>query len=489
MEPLKTMRIIKIKLLSALIFLIVVSVQSQTLFPGIIPEYPVTDLLLPEGFTYKILFSEATDSVRNAKGEKAPSKGRHDFMAFLPFSNTDGMLYVGHEDRVYDRLLGDGGGGTMFNISRENNEWFQTSEFTAIDFSAVGGTINNCGGSLTPMGTILSAEEWDADNNEKLSNGGRWISDTSDYMGKPKWQNFGWMVEIDPVRKKAMHKLWQMGRYAHEDALVMPDRKTVYLTDDNSPAVWFKFVSKRPGNLTQGQLYAYTEIMQDDSHWIKLPMDFNSMLFARDVAIELGATLYNRLEWVEADGDILYITETGRDKVKWKSEIKRGGVPASHFDPLKVGGKGRYSDPFGRVLKFDTRTDEMSVHLEGGIDFERGIGFSNPDALTQVTWSDQTYLVIHEDIIGKSLGRSGNPAAGSDEVYNEIYFLDLSISSPTLKDLNRLCVGPRGCETTGGYFSPDGSSFFINIQDPDKGNPEPFNRSHTIVIEGFNKNR
>jgi secreted PhoX family phosphatase len=405
----------------------------------------------------------------------------------IPQSDDKGTLYVGHEDRMFDRLIGDGGGGTLFDVERSEGKWNVTSPFRAVDFSPVGGTINNCGGSLTPMGTILTAEEWDADNNEKLNNSGQWITDTTEYLGRSKWKNFGWMVEVDPESGKAMNKLWQMGRYAHEDAIVMPDKKTVYLTDDNSPAVWFKFIADTAGDLTEGQLYAYNDGNGKKPYWIKMPMDFESMVNAREVAVSLGASLFNRLEWVEGVGSKLYITETGRDETKWKKYMIMGGVPAMHMDEYKTDKKGRYSDPYGRVLLFDTDTDEMSVYINGGIDTKKGISFSNPDGLTQVTWNGRTYLVVHEDIIETSLGRSGNPASNTDEVYNEIFFIDLAIKEPSLNDLNRLYVAPRGCETTGGYFSPDGSSFFVNIQDPDKTNPEPFNRSHTVVITGFSK--
>jgi secreted PhoX family phosphatase len=276
-----------------------------------------------------------------------------------------------------------------------------------------------------------------------------------------------------------------MGRFAHEDAHLMPDHQTVYLTDDNSPSVWFKFVSKNAANLTEGQLYAYTEVEKNGSHWLALPMDFNTMVYARDTAIAMGATLFNRLEWIEMVGDYMYVTETGRDMTDWKDDIKAGGRPASHLERLATGKKGKIADPYGRVLKFDPNRDEFSVFLEGGIDMEKGISFTNPDALTQVNLKGKDYLVIHEDIIGTSMGRSGALNATGDDVYNEVFFIDTDKDNPSLADLNRLLVAPRGCETTGGYFNPEGDSFFLNIQEPDRSNPPPFNKSHTIVIQGF----
>lgn len=50
--------------------------------------------------------------------------------------------------------------------------------------------------------------------------------------------------------------MFAMGRYSHENAVVMPDRKTVYLTDDGTDTVFFKFIADVAGNLGAGTLYA-----------------------------------------------------------------------------------------------------------------------------------------------------------------------------------------------------------------------------------------
>ena len=49
----------------------------------------------------------------------------------------------------------------------------------------------------------------------------------------------GWMVEVDIQSKKPLRKLWQMGRYSHEDTYCTPDGKLVYLTDDYGGGVFF----------------------------------------------------------------------------------------------------------------------------------------------------------------------------------------------------------------------------------------------------------
>jgi secreted PhoX family phosphatase len=143
-------------------------------------------------------------------------------------------------------------------------------------------------------------------------------------------------------------------------------------------------------------------------------------------------------------------------------------------------------DPFGRILEFDPSTNKMSSYLEGGM-FSDSIGcFSNPDCNTSVVIGDKTYLVLSEDINWCDRGRVSKDAEEAKEFYNEIYFLDMSIENPTVEDLLRFAVAPKGSETTGVIFLPDGS-MIVNIQHPSGSNPAPFNKSCTVLVEGFKK--
>jgi uncharacterized protein len=68
---------------------------------------------------------------------------------------------------------------------------------------------------------------------------------------------------------------------------------------------------------------------------------------------------------------------------------------------------------------------------------------------------------------------------------NELFFLDLSIENPTVDDLKRFAIAPIGAELTGGIFSPDGSTLFINVMHPNANNTPPYNKSVTVAITGF----
>ena len=105
-------------------------------FVEIDTNYNSEDLLLPEGFRYEILFTEKRDSVTRADGMKFPAKGKHDLCVYIPINNSSehGYLYVGHEDRYANADLGDGGGGTVFEVKKTGDSWNVVSEFKHVDF-------------------------------------------------------------------------------------------------------------------------------------------------------------------------------------------------------------------------------------------------------------------------------------------------------------------------------------------------------------------
>ena len=65
-----------------------------------------------------------------------------------------------------------------------------------------------------------------------------------------------------------------MGRFSHENGVVMGDRKTVYHGDDGTDVVFFKFVADEAGDLSAGTLYAAKVTQTEDGsfglEWIEL---------------------------------------------------------------------------------------------------------------------------------------------------------------------------------------------------------------------------
>ena len=71
-----------------------------------------------------------------------------------------------------------------------------------------------------------------------------------------------------------VEKRYTMGRFSHENGVVMPDLKTVYFGDDGTNTVLFKFVADEAGDLSAGTLYAAKATQNDDEsfglEWIEL---------------------------------------------------------------------------------------------------------------------------------------------------------------------------------------------------------------------------
>ena len=465
-----------------------VKIPLDSFFVEIDTNFHTKKLIIPGNLTSTILFTGNVDQVLAHDGRTAPAKKHHDMTAYMPIdgSSEHGWLYIGHETNYGDDVLGDGGGATMFEVKLENGEWNVVSDFNNVDFSSVRGTGRNCGGSVAPNGMIYTCEETVPQNNKASYIGGNGHRDTSDVGGLKFHQNFGFIVEVDPKTMKATQKMIQMGRYYHEDLEFMDDRKTVYLSDDYEPAIFYKFVADVADDYSQGQLYAYKQSKDGTAgDWLAMPMDTASLLNPRDIAIDNGATMLMRHEWFARVGNKIYIAETGHDSTDWSARVAQGGVPAKHLRDDHYKGDGVYTDYYGRVLVFDTETNKMSVHLDGGVSSDGKNVLSNPDCVSAVNLAGTDYLIIHEDINGNDYGRVSATAYKKNHWYNELYFLDLTIKNPIVDDAVLFAVTPMGAEFTGGLFTPDGKSLFLNIQHPFYGNGQPYNRAMTVVITGW----
>ncbi len=451
----------------------------------------------------KILMQSQTDIATNAQGQTAPVKEWLDFIGYVPIEGRSDSGYVisNNETDVISTVHGDGGGMTVFTAHFKDGTWdvadHPKGRFRSVDFGPVGGTIANCGGGITPWGTVLTGEEWSYTSNSSLYNNGNRFRDTTDWMipvfngqvvarNIKRFENMNWIVEVDVANAVALKKHYNMGRYAHEVGYPMPDGKTVYLTDDATPAAFFKFVSQDSGNYDVGQLYAYRQSSDGESgSWIPMPMQLDSMIDARAVAFRLGATAFTRHEWAVHHDGKLYITETGNDNsgTAHRNAVRMGATLPLHLSQ-RMNQDSSIIDRFGRILRLDLATHKMDVLLEGGPG-NSGQHFSNPDGLTKVTLGDRTFLVIQEDLNGNTFGRMPAYAANAGRTVCEMYWLDLAVQNPTVDDLKRFMVGPHGAELTGARFTPDGRTMFVNVQHPSSGNPAPYNRSYTLAVWGY----
>lgn len=253
-----------------------------------------------------------------------------------------------------------------------------------------------------------------------------------------------------------------------------------------------------------GSVSAYNINGLDGEKWIQMDnSSLDKMLTFSEDAINAGATMFNRLEWVAynvQDGNV-YITETGRDNPasSWSDDEVNGGALAQHhIDRAAAQGTeanaGDYVDYYGRILKLDVTADTVTVALEAGPEFHGqpnvsmsnypSAHLSNPDGLTFMTVGAKTYMVICEDLNGTSHGRM---PAGVSNRSCEMFILDMDVQNPQIDDLVRIAQVPVGAEITGARATPDGKTLFFNSQHPSSSNPFPYNNSLTIAVTGWDK--
>ena len=265
---------------------------------------PAGLLDLPAGFSYAVLI----------RSGDAMSDGRvfppdPDLGAIVDLGDGTAYLVIGHEIRADLEYEGRfTGSATRLHVGPGN----QVLESRLL----VEGMRNNCSGSATPWGTVLSAEE----------------SPREPYETYP---DEGYIWEIDP-RSGQSWRRDALGRFSHEGTAVDPATGDVYVTADFRGGPFYRFVPDRPADLSSGALFAYRAA---DRSWVRIDNPYD----AQKEALAKGATAFNRhedLEW-GIDGR-LYITETGNERA-----------------PV------RERDLYGRIRWFDPRTLEHGVFLEG----------------------------------------------------------------------------------------------------------------------------
>ena len=468
------------------------------------------------------------------------SKSWNDFIGFVPDTTNSGDLgwvLVNHERIQADERLGDGGGMTSFKIRRVAGDSLvvvsqeladgRIGKFFNVDFAnTVGETGMNCGG-IKGGQRVWTAEEWFRTNNSNIYYGGTGFTDTIDFKigySKPagfpgfngdvikRFENLNWMVEVNPRTGKAVRKQYNWGRAGWEGGVLLPDNKTVYLFEDGTPGILAKFVATNAGDFTDGQLYVYKHDIP--TKWIEIPNNLDTLKNLSPIAVAMGATMFNRLEWGTYKNGKVYIAETGRDGIGSRFQGKNGvvsptliagyknyykyamGIEYSYGDAAAADSvrMGLFPDYYGRVLEFDPSTDFIKVKLHGGPLYTSSASqslssypskhMSNPDGLESMTINGTDYLIIQEDLNGRTYNRMPAEYSSSSQTQCEMWLLDLSIVEPKIDDLQRLTACPPGAEITGACVI-DEKTILFNIQHPHSSNTYPYNNSMTIALSGF----
>lgn len=510
----------------------------------VVPEGYTAEILFASGDAVAAGAVAYNGTLQDSAGYEKLAGGGHDGMHFYPLAGVDpnkgGLLAINHEAPDAAILFAGGTlpaaatatveqkkialssvGVSVIEVELINGTWAvkRNSPFNkrysgntsyavggpaaAVVGPTVIGTLNNCASGRTPWGTYLTCEET-----------------TDNYLDPTQAETgYGWVVEIDPQGTFAATKRTALGRFDHEntDYLLDADNSlAIYMGDDSTPGCVYKFVptgkynpTARAANqnlLDSGTLYAAKFNADGTGQWIELTQGKNGLVAGAqdpgnftqsaaatpptpvtvnfntqaDVLINTkaaarvaGATLMDRPEWVSVGPDRkIYCTFTNNgSRVQVDAANPRATNPHGHIIRWTETGDTAKATTF-RWEMFLLAGDQRlaTSNLKGNI---VGDTFSSPDGIGV---DPQGRLWVQTDA---STGSSITNTFGN----NAMYHVD-----QVTKRSSRFLVGPNGCEITGLTYTPDLTTFFINIQHPGgnwpsnvQGNSLPA-RSSTIVV-------
>ncbi|NQY68519.1 MAG: DUF839 domain-containing protein [Flavobacteriales bacterium] len=356
-----------------------------------------------------------------------------DFTGYVPIngSSTNGYLSINSE-------LSPGGLAILeINLNPITNIWEITSSQN-VDFASVEGTARNCSGTVTPWNTVITSEEV--------------ISTTDNNIDG--YYDLGWNVEIDPVTKSVIGKLWALGNFRHENVVVHTNERTVYQGADSNPGYLYKFVADNAQDLSSGLLYVYSGLKDGPGNWILLDNtttnDRNTTLIQ---SANVGGTVFNGIEDVEiGPNGWVYFT------VKGENQIYR----FQDSDPIT-----------GTVVTLmETYVGNMSYQI------------THPNGVSTEAWgAGNDNLAFDGD---------GNLWVLQDGGKFYIWVVENGHTQldPKVKIFGNT---PTSAEPTGITFSPDYKYLFMSIQHPNpgngyssqmdvEGNPIGFEKDITLVI-------
>ncbi|WP_019604139.1 PhoX family protein [Teredinibacter turnerae] len=264
-----------------------------------------------DAYTNDITFYEVAPAVTDTEKNTIRTSTKVSVGGEMQNIDYTTLLYTGDEDNgeVYGRVKdyqdnviknedesdymcngtegGLGSGLDHFSILQKNDKLYMVSQFECSvgamyineleqdangELSAKEGTLQfvsqaaefggftHCAGMTTPWESHLGSEEYEPDARNP---GGKYYDEVSNYFwaGDASKNNpyyYGWTpeVQVNDAGEAVYMKHYSMGRFAHELAYVMPDEKTVYLSDDGTNVGLFMFVADEAKDLSAGTLYA-----------------------------------------------------------------------------------------------------------------------------------------------------------------------------------------------------------------------------------------
>ena len=370
------------------------------------------------------------------------------------------------------------------------------------------GTMSNCAGGVTPWGTVLTAEEniqnyfvkptdLPADywrEAESADSFGVWggispwgsFEPRFDISRTPhEFNRFGWIVEIDPYDPQSIpRKRTALGRFKHEAAtIVAAHGKPVvaYMGDDQPLEFVYKFVSERifdardplaaSDALDHGVLYVACFADDGAGAWLPLihgqgPLTAeNGFEDQGDVAIDarraarlLGATPTDRPEDVETDPltSRTYIAFTG-------GTTREAPGPAAPRAPNQRGHIVEILAP-----GVDGARDHAADRFEWDILLLAGHAGAEASAkgVYGAGTTEAGYFAQPDNLAFDPMGRLWVATDGAGKIGLADGLWGCCVTGPERAVTRHFFAAPRGAETCGPCFTPDGATLFLAVQHP-----------------------
>jgi secreted PhoX family phosphatase len=496
-------------------------------------EYADEGLLFPDGIanwteekTNKSLNAHGVSIIEIIKGRDRDRLGRRRWRS--PWYAKEGEWRVVQRSKYARRITGQ----TPIKIvgPAAGDPRLKTSADPTGTF--VLGTLNNCAMGFTPWGTYLTCEEnfngffFRTTNPDErtaiekrygispFNSGHRWYTTHPRFNAdtEPNEPNrFGWVVEIDPFEPTSMPvKHTALGRFKHEGAWVQETKRgkiVVYMGDDERNEYIYRYVSNLPWRLARwrginpledGILYVARFNADGTGDWLPLTPDnpalanwslADILINTRGAADAVGATMMDRPEWIDTFPRALTAIAT------LTNNNRRGSEPVSVNNPdgsTTAGSARPPVDPvnprainvYGHIItwKYDedwTEPDfewdifalcgDPAVPAHGStIDGDK---FGSPDGI-YVAPSGR--LWIQTDVSTSTINSGDYAGFGNNQMV---------CADPESGEIRRVLVGPKQCEITGVFVTPDEKTMFVGIQHPgetpddspnDPANPKAF---------------
>ncbi|XVH32474.1 alkaline phosphatase PhoX [Haloferacaceae archaeon DSL9] len=259
-------------------------------------------------------------------GEELTDATNPDFNGVVPDGEDGYYVFTNWENRP--------GMVSRMRIERTGRRGpWKPTESMNVDFRDVEGTWVNCFGTVSPWGTPLSAEEnyehTDTDHwNDPEWDGVGSVENLAEYLGAdgdyesvyPNPYRYGYIVEIaEPTAEEPVPvKRFTLGRCAHENAVVMPDERTVYTSSDGAGKGFYKFVCDEAGDLSAGTLYAAKATQTErsrDFNRVGFELEWVELAHGEEAEIESWIAAYDDITQADyTDGGTSYITQAEVDE-------------------------------------------------------------------------------------------------------------------------------------------------------------------------------